>query len=262
MKTSHERYRQIFIEHLGFKNASDVSKRDQLYDMIGEKLRTLASQDQSFDLVAELEALDDEYAALCANPAAYFANNQKPAAGLVTPDSHGAPQHQQNPSRLDTAGMDQMAGASAVPPPVVASSGKGSGSGRGLLLGALAAFALSMLATAEVLTCGIAVKRCSTSAWVPASSGTSYVLRIPHGLGVVPSAVNILFSPNENGLPAYPIDIAWTPQTTGNPVTVAVTDAEVELHMFKTAHLRGVFDAKTESWLTFPKGFIRVHAQR
>lgn len=248
MTPPHERYRQIFTRLLGESDAHTPAKREALYQKVRDMLRSAAAADPSLAIASELQALDDEYAALCDDPAAYFATPGMPEG--PRPESEGR-----------NAGPEPPPYIAPVTSPV-APEGAPKRQGRGPVLAALLLSGLALIASAEAMTCGFVVKRCAISAWVPAESGRSYVLRIPHGLNAIPSSVSIMFSPNESGSPAFPMDIAWTPQTTGNPVTVSVSETEVELHMFRNAPVRGAFDATTENWATYSKGYVRVRVER
>jgi hypothetical protein len=111
------------------------------------------------------------------------------------------------------------------------------------------------------LSCGIIVKTCYDSGWTAAANRTQS-LAFQHGLGTLPSAMTIYFSPVSSGLPAYPIEYRWSDQFPGNPISVSASDDAIRLEIGGGTPLRAVWSSATGQWTKYDAGFIRVIANR
>jgi hypothetical protein len=111
------------------------------------------------------------------------------------------------------------------------------------------------------LSCGLIVRTCYDSGWVAASNQTRS-MAFEHGLGRLPSAMTIYFSPNQQGSPAYPIEYRWGDNLPGNPITVSAGRDAITLEIGAGMALRAVWSAQTGQWTQHERGFIRVIAAR
>jgi hypothetical protein len=68
----------------------------------------------------------------------------------------------------------------------------------------------------------------------------------------------IYFSPGGDGSVVYPLNWTWTWQSSGNPVTVEVTQNKINLHIWAGTVLHGVFDASAVAWRYYNEGYWRV----
>jgi hypothetical protein len=96
------------------------------------------------------------------------------------------------------------------------------------------------------------------SPWTADSNGSSHITPFPHGLGVVPQSILILFSPDQ--ITTYPLQWSWNSDYSGNPVTVSMDATNVTLNIFAGAPLHGIWSPIT-GWTTFTNGYWKVIAK-
>jgi hypothetical protein len=110
--------------------------------------------------------------------------------------------------------------------------------------------------------CGSHGAQCFDSKWVAATNGSTKALVIPHNLGTTPRFVSIFFSPTGDDSRVFPLTWSWSAGSSGNPVTIEVTDKQVLLHIYADNTLHGVFDANSGNWHTYSTGSFRVFARK
>jgi hypothetical protein len=97
------------------------------------------------------------------------------------------------------------------------------------------------------------------SKWQPANNHSNSYSTFDHGLGVIPSELNIYFSVDKET--AYPLTWSWSSASSGNPVTISVNDQVAKLAIFAGAPLHGVWNPNT-GWTYFTQGYFRVFASK
>jgi hypothetical protein len=126
----------------------------------------------------------------------------------------------------------------------------------------ISAFLLAAAALLSSQFCGMPLSGCSDSGWLRAESNTTNKLTFSHGLGTTPTNVMVMFSPSNTGNPGYVVGPNWSPESTGNPVTIAVNQENASLEIWAGAPLRGTWDATTSSWTRHTSGFFRIQVRR
>ncbi len=79
-----------------------------------------------------------------------------------------------------------------------------------------------------------------------------------HNLGVIPSDLQIYFSPNL--IDAYPLTWSTHIQYSGNPYTISVNSFLICMSIHDGVYLHGVWDST--SWTYYDTGYFRVYAWR
>ncbi len=111
--------------------------------------------------------------------------------------------------------------------------------------------------TVETFSSDPNLKEVKDSGWLPDYQSPSHRTHWQHSLGVTPRIVQIFFSPNPGGSPAYPVMWSWSTNMSGNPVTVSVNDEYVNLEIYGGNPLHGVWNPDT-AWTRFSKGYWRI----
>ena len=96
------------------------------------------------------------------------------------------------------------------------------------------------------------------SGWTKASNNPSNEILFQHGLGVIPSQISVMFSPNQNE--AYPVLGYWGTSTTGNPVSISMGSASIAIELYSGAPLHGAWLASNGNWTLWNQGYFRVFA--
>jgi uncharacterized membrane protein len=96
------------------------------------------------------------------------------------------------------------------------------------------------------------------SPWEKDSNHSNHTTTFRHGLGVIPTSVLILFSVDQKTV--YPLQWSWEPGSTGNPVTIAIDNETIILHIFSGQPLHGVWDAHKSAWTKYSDGYWKVIA--
>jgi hypothetical protein len=96
------------------------------------------------------------------------------------------------------------------------------------------------------------------STWTPDNNAVDHNVIFPHGLGVVPSSVSILFSLDLKTV--MPVVWRWNNNNPGNPVSIWMDDATVTLSIYSGSPLHGNWNGDTSLWTTSKTGYWRVIA--
>lgn len=98
--------------------------------------------------------------------------------------------------------------------------------------------------------------------WKQATNSGNNTLIWPHSVRGTPSIVLIYFSPTGDASAVYPLTWSWLWSHSGNPVTIKVTTAQVEMHIWAGAPVHGVYDAQAASgagqWSLYSSGWFNV----
>lgn len=97
---------------------------------------------------------------------------------------------------------------------------------------------------------------CASTGWVADNNSSSHVaaLRNPAGVSLL-SSLTIYFSPGGDPAIVYPLQWSYSPGASGNPVTIEVTAANINLHIYSGEPLHGVWEARTSTWRNFSSGY-------
>jgi hypothetical protein len=280
MTAAHERYRALLLRQFSQPGSWDAAKAETLVLAVRDRLMSLAASNKSFDLGGELDALNDEYDQLLENPEAYLAGGRDAAS--PKPASHfAAPQRDTDATQptvapvtgaagqmprddIEPAGISAPASDRSAPEHAVVSAPP-SRLGRAAKLAIAATFmvaAAALLAAADVATCGLISKRCFDSGWMKADNSKNTTLRLPHGMGGTPARLQVWFSPNATGVPAYPTEFRWPSTDSGNPINISADDTDIRIAISANIYLRGIWDADTDRWTHYRSGYLRTVAQR
>ncbi|WP_221032441.1 hypothetical protein [Actomonas aquatica] len=77
-----------------------------------------------------------------------------------------------------------------------------------------------------------------------------------HGLGVIPTRVAMLFSPDMETV--FHLPGSWNVGNTSNPVSVWMTDKSMTMAFAANYPLHARWDASTSEWIYWHHGFLRV----
>jgi hypothetical protein len=110
--------------------------------------------------------------------------------------------------------------------------------------------------------CGVFYTGCSESGWLQADNKTNHVISFTHGLGSVPTEIDILFTDRLPPVSVAVVGYNFNPGSTGNPVWVEATSDDVSVYIFKGAPLRGTWSAKTGKWNLFTSGYLKIRAKK
>lgn len=81
-----------------------------------------------------------------------------------------------------------------------------------------------------------------------------------HKLGVTPSHMAVLFSPDKKT--SYPLLWAWNEGLSGNPVSISADTQAITLAIHGGSPLHGAWDGQTAQWTQWSTGYFRVFASR
>ncbi len=241
--SSESLYRRFFLAQMLAGEMRDEQARLQAYDKVRSGLIRVAATNPAINLEEEVARLDAEFALLVADPDGYDQKGCEASGPVLTDRETASPPVFATPRR--------MLPVSA--PVVPTAAGRSTLAWLAMLLG-FAAFLVAL----EGRGCGWFMPRCHVSDWVAVDNKTSRSIRIPHGLGVVPTRMQLWFSPTRDGAVAFATEFNWVWSSTGNPVNVAVDNKHVIIAITGGILLRGVYDADTTTWTSYNAGFFKV----
>jgi len=95
------------------------------------------------------------------------------------------------------------------------------------------------------------------SGWLFATNSSSHMLYYAHGLGTIPSDIQVYFSPDLQNV--YPL--TWNTDGTlaGNPITIGANASVVSLSIYSGYSLRSIWDPYS-GWMNYSTGYFRVLA--
>ena len=96
------------------------------------------------------------------------------------------------------------------------------------------------------------------SGWVADDRATNHRTVFTHNLGTFPTRITLLFAASSNPSVVYPITWSWIYNYSGNPVTIAMTESQVIVHIWSGGPLHGVWDGSTGQWTSYDSGYWRV----
>lgn len=102
---------------------------------------------------------------------------------------------------------------------------------------------------------------CSESDWIYDDNSSDHTTTWRHGLRATPRNVTILFTPDPNNGPVYPVMWSMTSSASGNPASISVGNRRVSLHISRTLPLRGIWTPETD-WLRYNEGYWKIIVYR
>ena len=108
---------------------------------------------------------------------------------------------------------------------------------------------------------GCAASFCTESGWIADDNDSNHTITWRHRLRVTPRMVSVLFTPDPASGSAYQVDWSMGPTTSGNPVSIEVSNRWVRLHISGNLPLHGVWSPETD-WVLHGEGYWKITAYR
>ncbi len=102
---------------------------------------------------------------------------------------------------------------------------------------------------------------CAESDWIFDDNRTSHTTRWRHGLRSTPRFVMVMFSPDPDNGPVYPVMWSLGSQSTGNPGGIELTNRMVLLQISHTIPLHGIWKPET-GWKRYTEGYWKIIVYR
>ncbi|MEM9140683.1 MAG: hypothetical protein AAGB15_12730 [Pseudomonadota bacterium] len=103
---------------------------------------------------------------------------------------------------------------------------------------------------------------CSESGWIFDDNRDDHATTWRHGLGVVPRAISILFTPDPGQGRVMPVIWSWHDVNAGNPISVEMGRRAVRLLIHRNAPLHGLWDIDSQRWTHFKEGYWKIIVYR
>lgn len=102
---------------------------------------------------------------------------------------------------------------------------------------------------------------CTESGWIYDDTSTDHTTVWRHNMRWTPRKITILFSPDPEAGPVYPLMWPWQWQTTGNPQGLEMDNRAVRMHIWSGAPLHGVW-RPGQGWSKWHQGYWKIIVYR